>query len=493
MTKLRPYIVNSFNEGITSELRGNYGFSQVAHFDAYSDRLVQQTTLESDSLAGNEIKNFVESSTNDIYGLIIGGASPGIVVKAGSGLPTVDGWGTPVTSAQDPEEDFLFEYKGDLYFMDEGDDLCYFRISNNTITNNFQTNLEKGVISGINSYTKPLLQIRSGYAFFFDAQNMYRLTDVAGTGTWSTAYTISDSYEISARTQIGTQIYLGITPKSDTDDCRVLLIDPNLDTNFVLDDLSLGKGKLKFLSVLDGVPTAIVSKQIRGRTKMSVMMYDGYKFVEIQKSSIYDFNVGGFYHEDGEKIYFGGKLDGDDTYSTQPFDFHEEARSVGIYSVDSKGVLRCEVLTYVVGEVDGGTKMAGLYNSGGYWFFAGDSSSVYKTNSTDVYTQESVLTTRILNFGEAFTKKQLSYVVVSHEPLITNVIIQYKVVGESSWTTMTTNTTDDTTRTTATFGADGTELPVFTEIMIRVLVNNLTTLTGLMVGANSYPDNVITQ
>ena len=60
MTKLRPYIVNSFNEGITSELRGNYGFSQVAHFDAYSDRLVQQTTLESDSLAGNEIKNFVE-------------------------------------------------------------------------------------------------------------------------------------------------------------------------------------------------------------------------------------------------------------------------------------------------------------------------------------------------------------------------------------------------------------------------------------------------
>ena len=498
MTKLIPYIKDNFRDGITSMLRSNYGFSQISHFQVFPDRLVQRRGWDNDALTDNEFQNIILASNGKIYGSTTDEGATGVDglwLKASGGDPEDDGWTTSYAFGQSPTNDFLFEYKGYLMFMDIGDDLNTFRLTGSTVGNNYQTSLTPTTNPQLKDFIKPLHHKKDDYAYFFDAQNVYRLTDAPGTGTWSTVYTVPDSFEISGRIEYGSAMMLGITPLSSSDDCRVLIIDQNLDTNFVLDQFSLGKGELKAMGMCDGVPTAIVQRSELTRTQIRVYRYDGLRFKEVKESRMFSFSMGAYHQEDGEKLYFAGEREGDDSYSVQLFDAFEEQYALGIYSVDGLGRIVCEVNPYEASNINTVSNIGSFYNAEDYWFIPDGSDSLYRTsNNANDYSQPSVITTGILNFGNPLTNKQIKSIIVSHEPSQRDdsVVIQYKRVGDNSWTTALSTTVEGQTRTSATLNADSTEFSVGSEFMVRILATGVRVITGLAVIPSDYQDDFIT-
>jgi len=506
MASLKPYSIIDFGEGITGNLRGNYGVGQIAHFNIYEDRLEQFVDLKEDSVTESSVNQAVGGFANTLsgndqifYALRPNDSSNTLVVKTAND-PSGDGWSVEYNIGSAADDSFLFIYKNNLMFMAGPGDLKAFDLATTTFFGsggNVGTGLGRNTLNGINEQVKPVHHPLDDYAYFAGSNRVSRLTDAPGTGTFtSAALTLPDNQEISCMTDYGSFLLIGQTPTEPEDTPIIYFWDRNTASNFLIDKQRLGPGQLKFLGTPGGVPTAIVARNRVNtgttRTELHVYRYDGSQFKLVKESLIPDFTFasGNHFFEDKDKLYFAG------SNNTFGGGSAEDDKRVGIYAVDGRGAITCEQLVYDATDITSANDIGAIYRASDYWYLAGGNDTVYKTDTASS-ARESVLATRMLDHGNPFVSKKLKGFMAIHGPLATGqtVTLEYLRPTDSTWTTLISKSYSSETanheKTTAitTNGAAGMPNGIYNQV--RAVVSGGVTLYGLFAVPSEYNDDSI--
>ena len=489
--------ITNFNDGMTSDLRSSFGFAQSKQFYHTRDKLQlrEGVTRETGiSLAA------LEDFSNDIFAL-------GAISDAGDVYKKTSYQGgsfASIGTINYESTSWLFGFKNYLFYYD-GANLNYFGDvdSSPTQTIGYDT-FTSG--RGTRDYPKPFVHPTDGYAYFFDRNGVYQLTDApsnaasASDANWTeAAITIPSYLSIQAACAYGE--YIAIFAFDNSKDTTTMFL---WDRSMVLEDFTdikeWGSGEVIYAGTLQGRLFA-VGKSVIGteayHNTMDIAYYTGSAFVRINSSILTQDNllfgngtIVGDPFIDGDKMYFTGikLVQGSETAPGDAGYFGTE----NIFALDAEGNITVPYHDSITED-----RIKSFILQGEMIMYSTDSGFVYRTTSAeaevDKFTNTGIYITPVFDGNNGFENKQISVVNAWHSPILTggSVKIEAYSVELAAWTTLNTNSTVGTTRTNFNrMVTSGNDLPASQEFYYRITITKTKYVYGFRAESTIINDSI---
>lgn len=433
-------------------------FQSLQHFDIYPDRLVPKRDWVLDTTATtNKLTRFTffdDLSGYTLWGLGMSGTKALLQKKTSPSLTAA--WtsvSNGTTAGNVSSNPFLFGFAGYLYFMVNGG-LGRYNVASATLTEPWKT------LSPVN-VAKPVFHSRSGYAYFFFDDGVYRLD---ASDNWVKVQVVPTGFYITSARPAGNNLAIGCAPLNGYGDSFTYLWDLGETTlpayNTFSEAIRWGRGKLLHLDYQLGVLVGVSNEQIDndisvGKGRMVAGIYRGVTAQEasyITADTTQATPIGTDDFSDAETLYFPASM---------PF---KGIVRTGIWSVNANGTFSIDAIGP---SAEAGHQITGLYRWGKSWFVAFDDNNVYRTNDQASNTVAAIMETTV--YGDRMNSSQFVGATISFEALTTgqSVTLKYKHPEDTSWTTMKSQSTVGQRQLQA-IGTNLAQAPVFTEYQWRV-------------------------
>jgi len=497
MGKRHTVKIDRFDGGISNDLRTNdhTKFAITEHFDThtYHLRLKPYRSHEADEQSKTPlIRKFVAgertaSGTPVLWGLGESSGKPALVFH--NITPETPGWSTPAdnAAANNVNFNFVFYYSNQVFGMQTNGDLFSYDTVNATMTDQDQD------FSAFTTFAEPVHHPADDRAYFFTDNVVHKLNNT----TWSlSVLTLPTNQRIVDATPYGNYLAIACTPKGNSTYARsniVYLWDRDSSLTTISNKIDFGRGTLKYIAELDGRLIAVVDKWVNspedadraelvvlGATSASnsatvlnrIPSIGSTNVISSLKSKVVEDNI----------LYFPFRLTNGIVSSVRD----------GIYSVNSRGAITLEVVEEDLTDDD--AVIDGISRLAGFWFIAHDADgSVERTDDNSNYTYTSIYESLIFDNGDVSINKKLLGVTVTTVPLPTagQIVLQYRVNEESSWTTIFTNATDNSVRHSAVnIESSGVNFNEYNEVQFRIQSTGNAEITSLKFESEEIPDDV---
>lgn len=445
--------VTRFNDSLTTNTRNSEGFVFSKHFVHYPDRLllrpeyIQETTI--DNYYAMTVGNF---ENDEMYLLGEDASQKALYAISLLGATTP----TKQVNATFEDNSWLFYYK-DTAFYYNGTALNYISDASGasgtpTEVTSYKT-LTKANRASF-SYTRPFIHPTDDYAYFFDSNNVYQLTDEPGTGTWTQAsISIPSNMQISAACPYGEYIAI-FAYDIATDNSTVFIWDRSLTLETFVDVKDWLGGEVYASATLGGNLVGVANQRETNRDiLMKISAYTSssiqplIEISPIDRANITNANneiVGlssAINPDDFQPIYAYGKL-----YFAG---FTDADGKTLVYELDSQFNLRTPFSN------NGGDVSNIFLYKGTYAFTTKFNDFYYAPNvGTETLSTEGQYIPVVFDGNNGHLEKQPQVIRVWHSPILSggSVKVEYWCItndpdNTGDWVTVGTNTTVGSTRT----------------------------------------------
>ncbi len=452
MSKIVEIKIKDFSGGISDDPRENNAskFQIAKHFDVFSNptRLTPYRSLEADTDDGStatgmkqySVRDFVfDSSSAKLYGLSqTAGGLTKIVYKADA---TTGSWTLPASSEGDAAVRYgcLVEYKDYLWGFQGTTQVFRWGLLSGTpaITNT------QGTVGTITSVAQGV--IAKDDNLYLPYNN--KLARVTSGGTVNDAVlTLPTNFKITSIANYGNYLAIGCAPVSTFNGTSKVFLW-NLTSTDVQEAIDWGEGELRVLETIEGYLVGVTDRYLNnatgaGRGSMIIQVYSGgvpQVVKEVFTQALTNKTIPLSKAVKNNRLFFAAKI----MTNSAGTEYNEGLWSFGRKNVNFPFSLNLDVIDSNI-DTDGIQSFGSAAN---YFFIAhsGDG-SIDKTNDAATYAFTSSYQTQILDFGDAFSDKQLLALKISFRKLASgeSLTAKYRVNNATTWTTIGSYSTVDT-------------------------------------------------
>jgi hypothetical protein len=421
--------------GMSPDIRSSSGFARIQHFKVFPHKLVQQFNTEADEIKASNMVRFIyapwlSTTSFALFGYsVVSTNRPAIMIKGTTtGNIIDDPWGTPAASqdaAAGPRDTrVFFYYKGYFYGFANGTRLWRYGkiddISGPAWTDTYQS-------LSYTNIAQPVHHPADDCAYFFVDNKVYRLNNTTWDGL---VLTLPDNMVIMSGEAEGNFLHIACKSTSGLGNSISYQWDRDSSLSTLTAKYDWGRGSIIHIANLQGTIVGLMDYFVNsfyahnnGKLVIKAIVGGQVKTIDEFSCSSTSFFEGNKFVAD-DKLHFPFELARDGSY------IH------GIFSVDALGQLRIEVSEAETDAITAGLRYQGIYKTGEYWWIAhSNDGSVNRTDDQSTYTYTSILETNIISGS---TQQSLVGARIPCEPLPSggSILLKYRKVGDTSWTTV---------------------------------------------------------